>query len=111
MHISPQQLTDEGHIALQSIVEAISQQQIHYIDYDHCWLFVFFLLSHVFTEVLWQKGPLICIHLSSSPSKVCTPYYETVAMLIHNCRIESQNYFGKECDEMFISYFSFEIGY
>ena len=56
MHISPQQLTDEGHIALQSIVEAISQQQIHYIDYDHCWLFVFFLLSHVFTEVLWQKG-------------------------------------------------------
>ena len=47
----------------------------------------------------------MCIHLSSSPSKVYTPYYETVALLIHNCRIESQKYFGKEPDEIFIPYF------
>ena len=31
---SPWQLTDEGWIALQKVEEAISQQQIHYIDYD-----------------------------------------------------------------------------
>ena len=32
---SPWQLTDEGWIALQKVEEALSQQQIHYIDYDH----------------------------------------------------------------------------
>ena len=53
----------------------------------------------------------MCIHLSSSPSKVCTPYYETVAMLIHNCRIESQKYFGKEPDEIFISYFKQQLNW
>lgn len=31
---SPGQLTDEGQIALQKVEVAISQQQIHYIDYD-----------------------------------------------------------------------------
>ena len=42
------------------------------------------------------------IHLS--PKKVLTPYYEAVAVLIQNCRIESGKYFGKESDEIFIPY-------
>ena len=50
--------------------------------------------------------PLMWIHFSSSPSKVWTPYYEAVAVLIQNCRIESWKYFGKELDETFISYFN-----
>ena len=44
------------------------------------------------------------IHLSSSPNKVLTPYYETVPVLIQNCRIEAWKYFGKEPDEIFIPY-------
>ena len=98
---SPGKITDEEWKALLKVEEAISQQQIYrlrsIVDY--------------FTAALWQKGPLMCIHHSSSPSKVCTLYYETVAMLKKNCRIESQKYFGKEPDEIFIPYFSFEIGY
>jgi hypothetical protein len=31
---SPGQLTDEGQVALQKVEEAVSQQHIHYIDYD-----------------------------------------------------------------------------
>ena len=56
-----------------------------------------------FTALLWQKGTLMWIHLSSSPSKVWTPYYEAVAMLIKYGRIESWKYFWKRLDETFIS--------
>jgi hypothetical protein len=41
------------------------------------------------------KGILMWIHLSSSPSKVLTSYYEVVVVLIKNCRIKSSKYFGK----------------
>jgi hypothetical protein len=41
------------------------------------------------------------IHLSSSPEKVLTPYYEAVAVLIQNSRIKSRKYFGKEPEEIF----------
>ena len=40
----------------------------------------------------------------SSPKKVLTSYYEAVAVLIQNCKIESRKYFGKEPDEIFIPY-------
>jgi hypothetical protein len=53
---------------------------------------------------LWPKGPLMWIHLSSSPKKVLTPYYEAVAVLIQNCGIESPKYCGKKLDEIFIPY-------
>jgi hypothetical protein len=49
------------------------------------------------------------IHLSSSPNKVLTPYYEAVAVLIQNCKIESRKYFGKEPDEIFIPLFQTAI--
>lgn len=89
---------------MQKVEGAISQQQIHYIDYDQL-LAACITTTHEPTAVLWQKGPLMWIHLSSSsPKKVLTPYYEAVAMLIQNCRIESQKYFGKEPYEIFIPY-------
>ena len=74
---------------MQKVEEAISQQQISYIDYDHVLAVCILATSHAPTEVLWQKGPLMWIHLSSSPKKVLTPYYEAVAVLIQNCRLES----------------------
>jgi hypothetical protein len=33
-----------------------------------------------------------------------TLYYEAVSVLIQNCRIESQKYFGKEPEEILIPY-------
>ena len=49
------------------------------------------------------------IHLSSSPSKVWTLYYEAVAVLIQNCRIESWKYFGKNVLRTWWNvYFSFQ---
>jgi hypothetical protein len=35
------------------------------------------------------KEALMWVHLSSSPSNVLASYYEAVAVLIQNCRIES----------------------
>ena len=92
---SPGQLTDEGQIALQKVEEAISQQQIHYIDYDQLLAACIIATTHESTAVLWQKGPLMWIHLSSSPSKVLTSYYEAVVVLIKICKIKSWRYFFK----------------
>jgi hypothetical protein len=37
------------------------------------------------------------------------PYYEVVAVLMQDCRIESQKYFGKDLDETFIPYFNQQL--
>lgn len=76
-------------MALQKVEEVISQQQIHHVDYDQLLAVCILATSHLPTEVLCQKGPLMWIHLFSSPSKVLTPCYEAVVVLIQNCRIES----------------------
>ena len=89
---------------MQTVEEAISQQQIHYIDYDQLLAACIIATTHESTAVLWQKGPLMWIHLSLSPKKVLMPSYEAVSVLIQNCKIESQKYFGKEPDEIFIPY-------
>jgi hypothetical protein len=60
---SPRQLTDEGRIALQKVEEAISQQQIHPIDYDLLLTACIIATTHVPTAVLWPKGLLMWIHL------------------------------------------------
>jgi hypothetical protein len=38
------------------------------------------------------------------PEKVLTLHYKAVAVLVQNCKIKSQKYFGKEPDEIFIPY-------
>jgi hypothetical protein len=98
---SPQKLIDEGQIALQKVGEAISQQQIHYIDdqfvgsLHHCHD------SHAHSSPL-AKG---ISNVDSSffiSNKVLSPYYEAVAVLIQNYRIKSWKYFGKEPGEIFL---------
>ena len=69
----------------------------------NCWLLAPFLQLTRPQHPL-QKGPLMWIHLSLSPKKVLMPSYEAVAVLIQNCKIESQKYFGKEPDEIFLPY-------
>lgn len=41
----------------------------------------------------------------SFPIKALTLCYDAVALLIENCKIELQEYFGKEPDEIFIPYY------
>ena len=89
---------------MQKVEDAISLQQIQYVDYDQLLAVCILATTHAPTAVLWQKGPLLWIHLSSSPSKVLTPYNEAVAVRIQNYRIEPRKYFGKEPDEIFVSY-------
>ena len=60
----PWQLSDVWWIAFQKVDEAIRQQQIHYIDYDELGVCVL-ASSHSPIAVLWQKGTLMWIHLSS----------------------------------------------
>jgi hypothetical protein len=54
------------------------------------------LLSH--TGLLWQKSPLVWIHLRISPKHNILPYYETVAQMIIIGRKKALIYFGKEPD-------------
>jgi hypothetical protein len=81
------------------------------MDYDQLLAACIIATTHVPTAVFCQKGPLMWIHHSSSPKKVLTPYYEDVAVLIQNCRIESWKYFGKEPDEIFIPYFKQQLNW
>jgi hypothetical protein len=50
---SPGQLTDDEQMALQKVEETISQQQIHYTDYDQL-LALWVIATHVTTAILWQ---------------------------------------------------------
>ena len=65
-------------------------QRVEEATVINCWLFM--LCAH---SNSLAKGALIWLHLSKSPSKVLKSYYEAVAVLIQNCRIESWKYFGK----------------
>lgn len=93
---SPREMTKEGLKALEKVETAINQQQILYIDYAQPWEAYILPTNLTPTAVIWQKGPLRWIHLPVSPSKVLTPYYEAVALLVQQCREESIKYFGKE---------------
>ena len=69
---------------MQKVEEAISQQETQ----DQWSAVCIIVTTHVNPAVLWQKGPLMWIHLSLSVSKVLARSYEAVAVLIQNCRIE-----------------------
>ena len=50
------------------------------------------------TGLLWQKAPLMWIHLRISPKRNILPYYEAVAQMIILGRKQALTYFGKEPD-------------
>ena len=50
------------------------------------------------TGLLWQKSPLMWIHLRISPKRNILPYYEAVAQMIILGRKQALTYFGKEPD-------------
>ena len=54
--------------------------------------------------VLWQNGPLECVHLPAQAKKVVASYPGLIAMLILKGRKRSIEWFGKEPAEMVIPY-------
>jgi hypothetical protein len=55
---SPRSLTSEGLLALQ-VEKAIKEQFVTYIDYSLPLYLLIFNTTHVPTELLWQKSPLM----------------------------------------------------
>jgi hypothetical protein len=55
-------------------------------------------MIHMPTELLWQRAPLMWIHLRISPKRNVLPYYEAVAQMIILGRKQALSYFGKEPD-------------
>ena len=50
------------------------------------------------TGLLWQKAPLMWIHLRISPKCNIPPYYEAVAQMVILGKKRALTYFGKEPD-------------
>ena len=93
---SPRTLSLEGRTALQSIEEAIRQQQITYCDYQRSWGLYILPTPRAPTGVLYQDKPLRWIYLSATPTKHLLPYYELVAKIVAKGRHEAIQYFGME---------------
>ena len=55
-------------------------------------------MIHMPTGLLWQKSPLMWIHLRISPKRNILPYYEAVTQMIILGRKQALTYFGKEPD-------------
>jgi hypothetical protein len=94
---SPRSLTSEGLLALQ-VERAIEEQFVTYIDYSLPLDLLIFNTSHIPTGLLWQRAPLMWIHLRISPKCNILPYYEAVAQMIILGRKQALTYFGKEPD-------------
>ena len=75
---SPRSLTSEGLLALQQVESAIEEQFVTYIDYSLPLHLLIFNTIHTPTGLLWQRAPLMWIHLRISPKCNILPYYETV---------------------------------
>lgn len=68
--------------------DAIEHQQVCYIDY--IWETYVLTTLHMAMAVMWQRGPLLWLHLPASPVRVLNPYYEEVACLIQKSQIDSR---------------------
>ena len=55
-------------------------------------------MIHMPTGLLWQKSPLMWIHLRISPKRNILPYYEAVAQTVILGKKQALTYFGKEPD-------------
>ena len=95
---SPISLTSEGLLALQLVKKAIKEQFVTYIDYSLLLHLLIFNMTHVPTGLLWQKFPIMWIHLRISPKRNILPYHQAVAQMIITGRRQALTYFGKEPD-------------
>ena len=63
---SPTSLISEGLLALQQVERAIEEQIVTYVDYSLTLHLLIFNMIHMPTGLLWQKAPLLWIHLRIS---------------------------------------------
>ena len=94
---SPRSLTSEGLLAVQ-VEKAIEEHFVTYIDYSLPLHLLIFNTIHMPTGLLWQRDPLMWIHLKISPIHNILPYYEAVAQMIIPGRKQVLTYFRKEPD-------------
>ena len=78
--------------------KAIEEQFVTYIDYSLPLHLLIFNTIHMPTGLLWQKSPLMWIHLRISPKRNILPYYEAVAQMVILGKKQALTYFGKEPD-------------
>jgi hypothetical protein len=92
---SPRSLTSEGLLALQQEERATEEQFVTYIDYSLPLHLLIFNTIHMPTGLLWQRAPLMWLHLRISPKCNILPYYETVAQMIILGRKQALTYLAK----------------
>ena len=90
-------------LALQQVERAIEEQFVTYIDYSLPLHLLIFNTIHMPTGLLWQKSPLMWIHLRISPKCNILPYHKAVAQMMITGRRQT-TYFGKEPDIIVQSY-------
>ena len=101
---SPRILTDDGRNALTKVEDALSQHFATYCDYSKPWGLFVFPSKHAPTAVLYQDAPLHWIHLPVSPSKVLTPFFDFVSLLIARGRRLSQETLGADPAYIYVPY-------
>ena len=80
-------------------------QKIWYIYTMECYLVLKNNEFMKFFEKWMELENIILSVVTQSPKKIFLRfYYEAVAVLISNCKMEPQKSFGKEPDEIYISY-------
>uniref|UniRef100_A0A8C4M0W2 Uncharacterized protein n=1 Tax=Equus asinus asinus TaxID=83772 RepID=A0A8C4M0W2_EQUAS len=101
---SERTLTPEGTLALQKVEEALTQHQLHQIDYSMPWNLLVLPTPVTPTGCLWQLGPLEWLHLPAIPKKIIVSYPALCAQLIAKGRRRSIELFGKEPVNIVIPY-------
>jgi hypothetical protein len=80
-------------------------QKIWYIYTMECYLVLKNNEFMKFFDKWMELENIILSVVTQSPKKIFLRfYYEAVAVLISNCKMEPQKSFGKEPDEIYISY-------
>ena len=80
---------------MQLVERAIEEQFVTYIDYSLLLHLLIFNTIHVPTGLLWQKSPLMWIHLRISPKRNILPYYEAVTQMIIIGKKQALTYLAK----------------
>lgn len=101
---SPRTFTDDGRAALAKVENALSQHFATYCDFSKPWGLYILPSKHTPTAVLYQDAPLHWIHLPISPSKVLTPFFDFISLLIARGRQRSREMLGADPTYIYVPY-------
>jgi hypothetical protein len=81
-HISSHRaLTPAACQTLQTVKKALQGAQLQHIDESKSFELCVLKTAQLPTAVLWQNGPLLCVHPNASPAKIIEWYPNAVAQL------------------------------